>query len=290
MQKISARILVLSLTAVALSGCATSMSKPEVNLPPKPTVQSNLPSPTITANTLLVNCNGQTKSVSQIVDPIIERMEKQHIDYTQDPSNEWRDCSGIFLRVSSYLASACPNQQSALIAPPGIKDYSRSGPNVAPTGVKERTSRDIAKWFYDQRRFTPIFYDGVNQPSEIPASLKKNRNSIHPGSVLWFAFSQPKSGDGILALFDKTKRKGTHINHMAIVTAVTKDPAGNLTSIEMFHGSNKKHPASITTEKWSRPDKMTENGPIQYPALGYGSQYLVGIADLLPGEEIQASK
>ncbi len=223
----------------------------------------------------LTQCGGKVTRVSAILTPIIRSMVAQRIPYTQAPANEWRDCSGNFLRLSSYLAKACPDQQAGLAAPSGVRDYRRRGKNRAPSGAKARTSRDLARWYKQQGRFTPIFYDGTRRVGQASAELKQKRNLIKVGAVLWFSRSAPKQSRGLPSLFGL-------INHVAVVSAVTKDSKGNVIRYEMYHGRNRGKLAAVTGQHfWDWPKAYLGRGQ-EYPPLGYWGQYLVGIGVLLP--------
>ncbi len=290
------RVFELALVVMALTGCVTtdsgSTSQPGADhssVPPATATEHENPPPVTVEepmiaddNAYYVMCGGKVKRLENILQPIVDNLVAQKIPYTQDPANEWRDCSGNFLRLTSYVASECSEQQDNLIAPPGIKDYLPGGDNVGPGNVTARSSRSVAKWYQMKGRFTPIYYDGVQSPSQIPADLHKYRNRIRPGAVLWFSRGRPISADGLDALFQKTS-SGTHINHMGTVTAVERNESGDVISFEMFHGRTKTKPASVTrTHFWKWPDKYLQGGAKEYPSFGYWGQSLVGIATLAP--------
>ncbi len=234
-------------------------------------------------STYLAKCGGQVRDLEAVLSPIVSKMVAQKIPYAQAPANEWRDCSGNFLRLTSYLAAACPEQQANLVAPAGIRDYRPGRNNVAPNGgqVEARTTRALAKWYYEQGNFTPVFYDGATKATDVPASLKAIRNRVRPGAVLWFSRGAPKSAGGVKALFNRN-RAGTHINHMATVTKVERDAKGDVVRFEMYHGRSKGKRATVTTNHyWDWPESLTKGGKA-YPAFGYWSQRVVGIATVVP--------
>ncbi len=271
-----------------VTGCATPSPRP-APVEPAPSVpeevvdRTPVPPPPVDRNAFYASCGGKIDNLEDVLEPIVENMVAQKIPYTQNPANEWRDCSGNFLRLSSYLASVCPENQNYLIAPPGIRDYTPGGNNVAPSGVTARTSRAIAKWYQAQGRFTPIYYEGVTSPSEIPADLRKNRHLVRPGAVVWFSFGRPTSQDGLDALFEKKVSRGPHINHMATVTSVNLGEDGQVASFEMYHGRTTGKPGSVTkTHYWKWPDKYLKGDTKEYPSFGNWTQYLVGIAAIVP--------
>lgn len=236
-------------------------------------------------------CDGQIRDVGDVLTPIVEDMVSQRIMYSQSPSNEWRDCSGVFLRLSSYVAGACPEQRDALVAPPGIGRYIEGGNNATALRAEARSSRDIARWYHSQGRFKPIYYDGMTSPSQIPDDLRRNRNLIRPGALVWFSFDRPRSADGVEGLFTRRVSRGPHINHMGTVTSVTRDVRGNVIGFEIFHGRSTGKAGSITkSHYWQWPTSHLSCSDLndrstcskEYPTLGYWSQYLVGIGTLLP--------
>ena len=229
-------------------------------------------------------CNGKVQNLQDVLAPIVADMSAQKIPYSQTPANEWRDCSGNFLRLSSYLASACPENARYLVAPPGVSDYRPGGDNVAPeANLSGRASRDIARWYHGQGRFTPIYYDGVDSPAERPQALVANRHLIRPGAVLWFSLDRPRSADGLEGLFTKSVSRGPHINHMGTVTEVTRGDDGQVVSYAMYHGRSTGKPGSVTRAHfWTWPDSYLANGSREYPSFGYWKQYLVGIGTIVP--------
>ncbi|MDH3604671.1 MAG: hypothetical protein OEU26_34130 [Candidatus Tectomicrobia bacterium] len=214
------------------------------------------------------------ENIEQILKPIVASMVAQKIPYSQDPANEWRDCSGNFLRLSSYVATQCPGVE--LVAPPGITDYAKGGDNKAPGEARSRTTRGIAKWYDGKGVFTPIYYDDTDL-DQAPAALVANRNKIKPGTVLWFSRKKPVKADGKISLY---KEAGGMINHMATVVKITKDDRGNVTGWDMYHGQNPKKGSGVTSHWWDWPAKYTSRGQ-QYPPGGFWSQRIVGIAESL---------
>jgi len=228
-------------------------------------------------------CGDEVKSMADILRPITQKMDDQQIPYAQNPSDEWRDCSGNFLRLSSYVASACRGNDDNLAAPPGITDYIDGGDNKAPGAEKARDSRTLGKWYHEQGRFIPIYYDGVTDISQPPPDLVDNRHLIKPGAVLWFARKKPFKEAGLNGLWFRGP-SGAHINHMGTVVAVNQREDGLVISYQMYHGRNPRKRAAITKHHyWTWPSAFTLSGQ-KYPPFGYWGQFLVGIGTLLPVE------
>ncbi|MFK7997215.1 MAG: hypothetical protein AB8B87_23995 [Granulosicoccus sp.] len=205
-------------------------------------------------------------------------MDNQTIKYAQSPNSEWRDCSGNFLRLSSHIAEQCDVE---LVAPRGVRKYVDGGDNERPGRAAARTTRGIAKWYDEQGKFVPVFYDGTVDLTEAPGALIAIRNKIKTGSVLWFSFEKPLAEIKKEGLF---KEVGGLINHMATVTSVEKDDNGDVIAWYMYHGINGKKNNDITPQWWTYP---TVFGDKKYPPGGYWGQRLVGFAEsIVPDENI----
>lgn len=239
-----------------------------------------------TADVYYARCGDQVLPMHTILEPIAISMQAQKIPYkiSQDPVDEWRDCSGNFLRLSSYLAAQCPGNDDSLPALAGVKDFVLNGNNTVPNSRGPRSTRGLGKWYHDRDRFTPIFYDGVTDVAAAPQDLITHRNLIKPGAVLWFSRQRPMSAGGLEDLWTRNEAR-TQINHMGTVTSVTRDEAGNVIGYKMYHGHGREgNHASVTEHHyWEWPATFTGNGKT-YPPLGYWDQYVVGIGSLLPAE------
>ncbi|MEM7256221.1 MAG: hypothetical protein AAF404_02410, partial [Pseudomonadota bacterium] len=207
-------------TSIASSLClslAACTSSPNItgHHAGEPVIPSDEPQVTITEVTQQTDNQLSTPAAAtpQACDigSAINWMANQKIIYAQSPSNEWRDCSGNFLRLSSRIATVCPGVE--LAAPPGITRYVHGGNNKRPGMAQARTTRGLAHWYDKKGMFTPVYYD--NTPIEqAPLALKEIRNRIKPGSVLWFAHRKPQSKDGKTSLYDEASGM---INHMGTV-------------------------------------------------------------------------
>ena len=295
---LNGRLVVFALGVAVITGCS-SMNQDVKTAPPERENSANLISPSkvkpgtrveskrasdkiiLSNSSYYAKCGNQVKSMASILEPIVNRMVKQKIPYSNKRADEWRDCSGNFLRLSSYVAEACPGSSANLAAGPGITDYKAVGNNRVTAKAKARDSRSLAKWYYEHDRFIPIYYDNATDNSDqIYKILKENRDRIKPGAILWFSHSRPTSAGGINALFDNGSPSS--INHMGTVVSTTLDNEGHIQQYSMYHGRSKGKRATITkTQFWSWPPKYTRGGQT-YPRLGYWRQYLVGIGTLLP--------
>lgn len=266
------------LCVVFLVGC---QSTPQT-VPDKPANTSNPGPVTPNRSDWVVECAGARVTLGLLLQPIVTKMVAQKIPYSQDPANEWRDCSGNFLRLSSYLAQRCPDQEGHLVATQGVRDYRPLGSNRVRAKAAARTTRQIARWYDKQDRFTPIYYDDAPSLGAAPADLRRIRDQVRPGTVLFFSKGRPLAEQGKKPLF--TPGRSTAIVHMATVTKVQLDSqSGQVLGFEMYHGRNARHPGMVTKSHfWDWPDHLTQDGAKQYPPFGNWSQRLVGIATLLP--------
>ena len=244
--------LLLIICGAAMVGCAS----PTLKAPDSPTKPAAVTTETPIA--IAQQCD---------IMPAVDWMRDQTIIYTQSPGDEWRDCSGNFLRLSSRIATLCPNVD--LAAPPGITRYVHGGNNKRPALAEARTTRGLAKWYDDKGLFVPVYYDGVH-PDSAPASLVAFRNNIQPGTVLWFSPQVPLTAQGRRNLYKET---GGIINHMGTVVSVRKDDSGNVVGWDMYHGQNARKHNGVTSHLWA---KSGRSKPI--PQGGYGQQRIVGYA------------
>lgn len=267
------------LAAVFIGGCVSPPPQPPQ--PPQPP-----PEPPNPETAYYVQCNGEVTDLEAILEPLVDNMVSQAIPYppydsSRELANEWRDCSGNFLRLTSYVAGACSEYDSSLAAHSGIKDYRTNESNVVSLDRGARTTRGIGKWYHEQPNFSfqPIYYDDVPakpRKQAISAELQKHRHLIRPGAVLWFARTMPTSDNGLTALFTYNKDTGQHINHMGTVTAVKHDADGQVISFSMYHGRNPRKGSGVTEHEWAY------SGDSDYPPFGVGTQYLVAIGTIVP--------
>ena len=226
-----------------------------------------IPNPTLENSEVALNCD---------IAPAIDWMTEQTITYTQDPADEWRDCSGNFLRLSSRIASICPNVDMA--APAGIKEFDPDGDNKRPGAADARSTRALAKWYDERELFVPVYYDD-RDATLAPASLTEFRNDIRPGTVFWFSFEVPKSNQGKENLYMESADGKGVIGHMGTVVSVERDVDDNVTSWTMYHGQNSRKNNGITTHRWDKSTRSPGN-----PQGGWGEQRIVGYASHLVPE------
>ena len=237
-----------------------------VDFPPEPGT------PTALADSWWAACGQRDVRVGDLLTVIADGLTRQRIPYGRPTPDEWRDCSGAFLRLSSYLASACPGSDT-LAAPPGVEAYRPEGPNVPDVVAYARSSRDLARFMHAQGRFVPITYGDTPKKGALSAAVARYRHLLKPGAVVWFSqrpLLEPLGGELEQLLVTNLKR--THIHHVGTVVDVEQDEDGEVIAFAMFHGRNPGQVASITTDH--RVD--------HWPPFGNADQYLTGIGTLLP--------
>ncbi len=237
-------------------------------------------------NEIYVTCNGEVVTLSSIVVPITEKMASVEIPYTQAKAggDQLRDCSGNFLRVSSYIAGRCEDAQATLAASAGVVDWIPGGgkKNVFKGEVRHwtdggteyaaRTTRDTARWYHSQGLFTPVYTDGSN-PSK---GLEALRSQIKPGMVIWYGRSgqrySKRSG------LDKLFQSRVGIVHVGVVHSVQRDETtGEVTSYKLYHG-RRPLPGEFDNGITDHPWEAWSN----HPPFGNGPDPVVGWAPLLP--------
>ncbi|MBX2797136.1 MAG: ABC transporter substrate-binding protein [Myxococcales bacterium] len=250
-----------------------------------------------------VLCNGQKVALGSVVAPILEDMESIEIPYTQNQAggDALRDCSGNFLRVSSWVATQCPEGADKLAASAGVTKWRKGGDNVFKGEVKSwvqvkddgteqnytaRTSRSTARWYHSQGLYTPIFADNGKQDITTPSQdLQKHRNQFLPGTVVWFAKpgARVTRREGVEKMFSDTDRSEA-ITHVGVIHSVTRDDDGNVVGYRMYHGRRAygssdpdKQDNKITDHVWEYTGSTSG-----IPPFGNWTEPVVGIAPILP--------
>ncbi len=166
-----------------------------------------------------------------------ENIEAQKILYGSEALS---DCSGMFIRLTRALAEECPAYQ--------YPDASRS-----------RSSRAIARWFYDQENL-----EIVENASEVGQKIK-------PGMVMFFGRSGKLFED--ITIDQLTASSG--IEHVGVVTEVKKDDTGKVIAYTLFHGRSSGKIASRTTYHQLQPSRS------ELPVFGNWNQQLVAMGFVL---------
>lgn len=168
--------------------------------------------------------------LTTMLETIARELEAKKLAYV---SSLGQDCSGIFHQI----------KDSIQVRMPTLADQSKY---TYPTFRDDRNSRQIADWYYR------------NGNLHIVQDAMADRNLIRPGTVVFFGRTDEHySNIGIDLLtnpgkfvHDGTKGK---IYHVAVVTSVEKDDAGNVIKYTIMHGRNTKYPASRSSGNYDGP-------------------------------------
>lgn len=147
---------------------------------------------------------------------IAEAIEKENLAYRADLG---QDCSGIYHLIKTRLKEQLPS-------------LGNKSKYAFPEFSTERSSRAIARWYHD------------HQNLHIIDNGKADANRIRPGSVMFFSNTDQRYANMDIDLLAGNGNAKGAIMHIAIVTAVERDPAGNVLKYTMMHGRNTKYPAS----------------------------------------------
>ena len=189
------------------------------------------------------------QKISNVLEEIAQNMEKQKLIYD---SSLGQDCSGIFHRIKDSIQARIPALKGTEYQYPEFKSI--------------RSSRQIADWYHRNNNLLIV---------EDPIA---SRNSIRPGSVMFFAKPGKKFRNMTIEQLTDNKNNFTsngYIMHIAVVTSVQTDENDNVIAYTMMHGRNKRHPASRSGSKEVQSTRTTG-----LPAFGNWSQQWVAVANI----------
>ncbi len=190
--------------------------------------------------------------MSEILTSVSEHLEAQKLAYI---ISEGQDCSGIFHKIKDSI-------RQRLILLCGSNDY------VYPMYKKERSSRQVADWFWEKGNLIIV---------EDPM---KSRNSIRPGCVMFFGKPGKKFQNmTIEQLTDKNNNytSNGYIMHVGVVTEVKTDKNNNVIEYTMMHGRNSRIHASRTNYHTEFQSKNRKD----LPKFGNWSQQWVAMAYII---------
>lgn len=190
------------------------------------------------------------QKLSLELETIAKDLEAQKLAYI---SSQGQDCSGIFHKIKDLIQKRIP-----ALAQKADYQY--------PVYETVRSSRQIADWYFKNKNLLIV---------EDPVA---SRNSIRPGSVMFFGKSGKKFKNmSIEDLTDKNNNytNNGHIMHIAVVTSVRTDEDGNVLEYTMMHGRNSKYHASRTGSK-----KVQSTRTKGLPAFGNWTQQWVAVANI----------
>jgi hypothetical protein len=288
-RKPSLPILILFVLSIGLSSCGGSTSKaaeasndvaaavtPTPKAEPVEEDTTAVEEPTATAGTepapdmpdATDTSNNANKSDGQmaertvneerlgiILDLISQDLEAQELEYI---SSKGQDCSGIYHKIKDLV-----QKKMSVLGDKTKFHY--------PSFTADRNSRQIAQWYYDHNNF------------HIVQNAIADRNLITPGTVVFFGRTEEKYSNITIDLLTnpgKFVHDGTNgkIMHIAIVTKVEKDDAGNVIKYDMMHGRNSRNFASRTTANYDGPGGYGK-AYAKFP-FGNWNQQLVALAHI----------
>jgi hypothetical protein len=190
-----------------------------------------------------------------ILDLISQDLEAQELEYI---SSKGQDCSGIYHKIKDLV-----QKKMSVLGDKTKFHY--------PSFTEDRNSRQIAQWYYDHNNF------------HIVQNAIADRNLITPGTVVFFGRTEEKYSNITIDLLTnpgKFVHDGTNgkIMHIAVVTKVEKDDAGNVVKYDMMHGRNSRNFASRTTANYDGPGGYGK-AYAKFP-FGNWNQQLVALAHI----------
>ena len=181
--------------------------------PPPPTEEPS-PAPN-TGSGGLAPHEADEERLSVILDLISQDLEAQQLEYRSDLG---QDCSGIYHKIKDMVQRK-------------MKELGDKSKYHYPTYAEDRDSRAVAKWYHN------------NNNLYIVQDAKADGNKIRPGTVMFYGQTDKQYSNPSI---DELTTRGVGIMHIAVVTKVEKDDAGNVTKYTIMHGRNTKYTASRT--------------------------------------------
>ena len=181
--------------------------------PPPPTEEPS-PAPN-TGSGGLAPHEADEERLSVILDLISQDLEAQQLEYRSDLG---QDCSGIYHKIKDMVQRK-------------MKELGDKSKYHYPTYAEDRDSRAVAKWYHN------------NNNLYIVRDAKADGNKIRPGTVMFYGQTDKQYSNPSI---DELTTRGVGIMHIAVVTKVEKDDAGNVTKYTIMHGRNTKYTASRT--------------------------------------------
>ena len=181
--------------------------------PPPPTEEPS-PAPN-TGSGGLAPHEADEERLSVILDLLSQDLEAQQLEYRSDLG---QDCSGIYHKVKDMVQRK-------------MKELGDKSKYHYPTYAEDRDSRAVAKWYHN------------NNNLYIVQDAKADGNKIRPGTVMFYGQTDKQYSNPSI---DELTTRGVGIMHIAVVTKVEKDDAGNVTKYTIMHGRNTKYTASRT--------------------------------------------
>lgn len=198
-----------------------------------------------------INMGVSDDKIGSVLSLVSENLEAKRLAYI---STKMQDCSGIFHQLKDSLQQRLPGLAQGV----GSFQY--------PSPMQARSSRQIADWYHKNNNLL------------IVEDAMASRNSIRPGSVMFYGKSGKKFSDiDIDMLTDRNNNFTSNgaIQHIAVVTTVKTDENGNVIEYTIMHGRNKSVHASRSGSK--AVQSLRTKG---LPPFGNWKQQLVAIANI----------
>lgn len=186
-------------------------------------------------------CFADNQSLSLQLSLFAEGIERDSVMYDNKNSAKLADCSGMFLRVTKFVASKC-NQ------------YEYPQPNEA------RGTSQLISWYHNKKNLILI-------KNNEDAFAK--RNLIKPGAIMFFGRSGQVYNNVDIGIAQ------SQVMHVGTVTEVNKDDQGNVIGYTMFHGRSAGKIAQRTFYHGLKPPRLG------YPVLGNWNQQWIGISYIM---------
>ena len=205
------------------------------------------------------NVEGQTdgkvtvndNKIGQVLTSIAENMESEKLAYDIKLG---QDASGIFHSIKDRLQSRMPA-------------LAEGDKYIYPSFEVDRITRQIADWYFK------------NDNLIIVEDAMKSRNSIQPGSVMFYGKSdEVYKNINIDLLTDRDNKYSLNgaIMHIAVVTAVTKDEEGNVIDYTIMHGRRPGRTAARSVSK-----EVQSSRTKGLPPFGNWKQQWIAMANII---------
>ena len=224
--------LLLLIVALVLAGCTTTGQQQAESIPAPPAVTKPSTEQVSAAAGLCDDDSFQL--VAQI------KRRSQSLTGTPYSQTNGTDCSGMFHLLLEPLRTQCSKA-------------------AFPTMANARTTRGIAKWYHEYDNF------------QIIRNPANSGHLIKPGTVMFYGYSDGKYDRSSLTI-DKLNKRGTGINHVAVVVGV-EEKDGIVVSYQIFHGRRPGKPAGETTS-WRKHGDLPTYGNWKEPWLGIATHIL----------------
>ncbi|MDX1942185.1 MAG: hypothetical protein SFU99_16595 [Saprospiraceae bacterium] len=187
-------------------------------------------------------CFSDPNDLSLQLSLFAEGIERDSVMYDNKNTAKLADCSGMFLRVASFVKSKCDRY-----------DY--------PEPKTARGTRELVAWYHNKNNLILV----KNNAEDAMAK----RNLIKPGAVLFFGRSGQVYNDVNISVAQQ------NVAHMGTVTEVKKDAEGNVIGYTMFHGRSTGKIAQRSFYHSIQPPRLG------YPVLGNWNQQWLAIAYIM---------